>query len=98
MEPRRAALSTSKRGDPKQLCDVLSVSSHQQGHKKRTPLLLISDQNSHGDLFVLFVLMSANLSGVCRRCIKSQLIDLAKEGYSPSFMDNFQPDIKVSDW
>lgn len=30
--------------------------------------------------------------------MKSQLIDLAKEGYNPSFMDDFQPDIKVSDW
>lgn len=32
------------------------------------------------------------------KCIKSQLIDLAAEGYSPSFMDYFQPDIKISDW
>nr|XP_046252669.1 F-box only protein 6-like [Scatophagus argus] len=31
-------------------------------------------------------------------CMKSQLIDLAEEGYSPSFMDHFQPDIKISDW
>ncbi|KAM6929676.1 F-box only protein 6-like [Lycodopsis pacificus] len=31
-------------------------------------------------------------------CKKSQLIDLAVEGYNPLFMDNFQPDIKVSDW
>ncbi|KAJ4934733.1 hypothetical protein JOQ06_007516 [Pogonophryne albipinna] len=29
---------------------------------------------------------------------KSQLIDLEKEGYSPSFMDHFQPDIRISDW
>lgn len=43
-------------------------------------------------------LIFANLSGVCRRCMKSQLIDLAKEGYNPLFMDEFQPDIKVSDW
>lgn len=33
--------------------------------------------------------------GMCR---KSQLIDLEKEGYSPAFMDQFQPDIKISDW
>ncbi|XP_041861092.1 F-box only protein 6-like isoform X2 [Melanotaenia boesemani] len=33
--------------------------------------------------------------GMCR---KSQLIDLVKEGYSPSFMDDFQPQIKISDW
>ncbi|KAK2851720.1 hypothetical protein Q5P01_007996 [Channa striata] len=33
--------------------------------------------------------------GMCR---KSQLIDLKKEGYSPSFMDHLQPDIKISDW
>ncbi|KAK2851718.1 hypothetical protein Q5P01_007994 [Channa striata] len=31
-------------------------------------------------------------------CWKSQLIDLEKEGYSPSFMDHFQPDIRISDW
>ncbi|XP_031700608.1 F-box only protein 6-like [Anarrhichthys ocellatus] len=31
-------------------------------------------------------------------CKKSQLIDLAVEGYNPLFMDHFQPDIKVSDW
>ncbi|XP_071383446.1 F-box only protein 6-like [Centroberyx affinis] len=31
-------------------------------------------------------------------CRKSQLIDLVKEGYNPSFMDHFQPDIKISDW
>uniref|UniRef100_A0A672JF82 FBA domain-containing protein n=1 Tax=Salarias fasciatus TaxID=181472 RepID=A0A672JF82_SALFA len=33
--------------------------------------------------------------GVCR---KAQFIDLKKEGYSPSFMDEFQPDIKLTDW
>lgn len=33
-----------------------------------------------------------------RFCRKLQLIDLEMEGYSPSFMDNFQPDIKISDW
>ncbi|XP_029911011.1 F-box only protein 6-like isoform X2 [Myripristis murdjan] len=31
-------------------------------------------------------------------CKKSQLIDLEKEGYNPLFMDEFQPDIKISDW
>ncbi|XP_068604844.1 F-box only protein 6-like [Brachionichthys hirsutus] len=31
-------------------------------------------------------------------CKKSQLIDLAAEGYSPLFMDHFQPDIRISDW
>ncbi|KAK6308201.1 hypothetical protein J4Q44_G00214720 [Coregonus suidteri] len=31
-------------------------------------------------------------------CRKSQLIDLEKEGYRPSFMDDFQPDIIISDW
>ncbi|XP_022619047.1 F-box only protein 6-like [Seriola dumerili] len=31
-------------------------------------------------------------------CRKAQLIDLEKEGYNPSFMDHFQPDIKISDW
>ncbi|XP_069560464.1 F-box only protein 44-like isoform X1 [Brachyistius frenatus] len=31
-------------------------------------------------------------------CIKSQLIDLEKEGYKPSFMDHIQPDIRISDW
>lgn len=33
--------------------------------------------------------------GMCR---KAQLIDLETEGYSPSFMDQFQPDIRISDW
>ncbi|KAG7221554.1 hypothetical protein INR49_017085 [Caranx melampygus] len=33
--------------------------------------------------------------GMCR---KTQLIDLEKEGYNRSFMDDFQPDIKISDW
>lgn len=32
------------------------------------------------------------------KCIKSQLIDLASEGYNQLFMDHFQPDIKISDW
>ncbi|XP_073326938.1 F-box only protein 6-like [Pagrus major] len=31
-------------------------------------------------------------------CKKMQLINLATEGYNPSFMDHFQPDIKISDW
>lgn len=31
-------------------------------------------------------------------CKKCQIIDLAKEGYKPSFMDVFQPDIVISDW
>ncbi|XP_013866372.1 F-box only protein 6 [Austrofundulus limnaeus] len=31
-------------------------------------------------------------------CIKSQTIDLKKEGYNPSFMDEFQPPIRISDW
>lgn len=31
-------------------------------------------------------------------CRKSQLIHLEAEGYPPSFMDHFQPDIKISDW
>lgn len=33
-----------------------------------------------------------------RMCKKSQCIDLEKEGYNPSFMDHFQPDIRISDW
>ncbi|KAF3697161.1 F-box only protein 6 F-box only protein 6b [Channa argus] len=33
--------------------------------------------------------------GMCR---KVQLIDLKKEGYSPSFMDDLQPHIRISDW
>lgn len=33
--------------------------------------------------------------GMCR---KAQLIDLKKEGYSPPFMDEFQPHIRVTDW
>ncbi|CAN9516004.1 unnamed protein product [Ophioblennius macclurei] len=31
-------------------------------------------------------------------CRKAQLIDLKKEGYNPAFMDEFQPDIKITDW
>ncbi|XP_057175079.1 F-box only protein 6-like [Triplophysa rosa] len=31
-------------------------------------------------------------------CLKQQLIDLKKEGYSPAFMDHWQPNIKISDW
>lgn len=31
-------------------------------------------------------------------CTKMQLIDLEKEGYNPSFMDDFQPDIRISEW
>ncbi|XP_051280720.1 F-box only protein 6 isoform X2 [Dicentrarchus labrax] len=31
-------------------------------------------------------------------CKKSQLISLEKEGYNPSFMDQFQPTIRISDW
>ncbi|XP_040917439.1 F-box only protein 6-like [Toxotes jaculatrix] len=31
-------------------------------------------------------------------CKKAQLIDLEKEGYKPSFMDHFQPNIRISDW
>lgn len=31
-------------------------------------------------------------------CLKQQLIDLKKEGYSPAFMDQWQPNIKISDW
>ncbi|XP_048872959.1 F-box only protein 44-like [Brienomyrus brachyistius] len=31
-------------------------------------------------------------------CIKSQVIDLSKEGYGPYLMDQIQPDIVISDW
>ncbi|XP_036389198.1 F-box only protein 6-like isoform X2 [Megalops cyprinoides] len=31
-------------------------------------------------------------------CRKSQLINLAEEGYGPWFMDKIQPDIVISDW
>ncbi|XP_048033537.1 F-box only protein 44-like [Megalobrama amblycephala] len=31
-------------------------------------------------------------------CLKQQLIDLKKEGYSAAFMDQLQPHIKISDW
>ncbi|XP_051280721.1 F-box only protein 6 isoform X3 [Dicentrarchus labrax] len=31
-------------------------------------------------------------------CKKMQLIDLGMEGYNQSFMDQFQPDIRISDW
>nr|XP_017209055.1 uncharacterized protein LOC553461 isoform X6 [Danio rerio] len=31
-------------------------------------------------------------------CLKRQLIDLQKEGYSDTFMDQVQPHIKISDW
>ncbi|XP_073731183.1 F-box only protein 44-like isoform X2 [Misgurnus anguillicaudatus] len=31
-------------------------------------------------------------------CLKQQVIDLEKEGYSPAFMDQMQPDIRISDW
>ncbi|XP_073678758.1 F-box only protein 44-like [Garra rufa] len=31
-------------------------------------------------------------------CLKQQLIDLKKEGYSDAFMDQMQPHIKISDW
>ncbi|CAM4681005.1 unnamed protein product [Leuciscus chuanchicus] len=33
-----------------------------------------------------------------RSCLKQQLIDLTKEGYSGAFMDQQQPHIKISDW
>ncbi|KAL1021019.1 hypothetical protein UPYG_G00007660 [Umbra pygmaea] len=33
-----------------------------------------------------------------RPCKKCQLIHLEKEGYSPAFMDDVQPDIVISDW
>ncbi|KAE8292959.1 F-box only protein 6 F-box protein that recognizes sugar chains 2 [Larimichthys crocea] len=31
-------------------------------------------------------------------CTKSQLIDLEMEGYNRMFMDDYQPDIKITDW
>ncbi|TSM04915.1 F-box only protein 6 [Bagarius yarrelli] len=31
-------------------------------------------------------------------CMKSQLVDLEQEGYSPALMDIIQPDIVISDW
>lgn len=31
-------------------------------------------------------------------CTKEQVIDLEKEGYNPTFMDKFKPDIQISDW
>ncbi|XP_065142203.1 F-box only protein 44-like [Paramisgurnus dabryanus] len=33
-----------------------------------------------------------------RLCLKQQLINLKKEGYSSAIMDLLQPDIKISDW
>lgn len=82
MERRGADVSTSERDGPEQLCHVVSVSPAQP---KRT-----------GRRSGINNLKSS--SGACRRCLKSQLIDLAEEGYGPSLMDAFQPDIRVSDW
>ncbi|KAJ0064862.1 hypothetical protein NL108_017021, partial [Boleophthalmus pectinirostris] len=31
-------------------------------------------------------------------CLKSQEIDLKSEGYNASFMDQYQPPIKITDW
>ncbi|MEQ2288090.1 hypothetical protein AMECASPLE_019369, partial [Ameca splendens] len=31
-------------------------------------------------------------------CEKYQITDLEKEGYNAFFMDNFQPDIIISEW
>ncbi|XP_051947193.1 F-box only protein 44-like [Xyrauchen texanus] len=31
-------------------------------------------------------------------CLKQQLINLEEEGYSSAFMDQLQPDIKITDW
>ncbi|XP_027872901.1 F-box only protein 6-like [Xiphophorus couchianus] len=31
-------------------------------------------------------------------CTKEQVINLMEEGYNPSFMDEFQPHIRISDW
>nr|XP_054595026.1 F-box only protein 6 isoform X1 [Nothobranchius furzeri] len=39
-----------------------------------------------------------NFATSYQMCIKSQMIELEKEGYSPSFMDEFQPSIRISDW
>ncbi|CAN9516005.1 unnamed protein product [Ophioblennius macclurei] len=42
--------------------------------------------------------VQTNFQTSCGLCRKAQLIDLRKEGYNPSFMDEFQPDIKITDW
>lgn len=50
-------------------------------------------------MFYIYIVWKLKcLSPLCRMCRKSQLIDLEKEGYNPKFMDEFQPDIKISDW
>lgn len=33
-----------------------------------------------------------------RLCLKSQLVDLKAEGYWEELMDEFRPDIVVTDW
>ncbi|XP_077070414.1 F-box only protein 44-like isoform X1 [Siphateles boraxobius] len=47
-----------------------------------------SRQSTHESLIIFFL----------RLCLKQQLIDLKKEGYSGAFMDQLQPPIKISDW
>uniref|UniRef100_A0A668RQ26 FBA domain-containing protein n=1 Tax=Oreochromis aureus TaxID=47969 RepID=A0A668RQ26_OREAU len=42
--------------------------------------------------------VKTNFATSFEMCTKSQLIELEKEGYSPSLMDYAQPDIKISDW
>ncbi|XP_019205682.1 F-box only protein 6 [Oreochromis niloticus] len=41
--------------------------------------------------------VKTNFATSFEMCTKSQLIELEKEGYSPSLMDYAQPDIKISD-
>lgn len=71
------------------------VTSYQWVGAKWWTSSFMNDPNS---ALATFLRILANTSDICRKCMKSQLVDLAKEGYNPSFMDDFQPDIKVSDW
>lgn len=50
-------------------------------------------RDPHPDVTVQKIFITSYMT-----CLKSQLIHLEAEGYPPLFMDQFQPDIKISDW
>lgn len=83
MESRGSYGAASSRYSPAKLCDLLWVNFQETCKKTYVNNINVETKTCYA---------------LCRMCKKAQVIDLEKEGYGPSFMDHFQPDIRISDW
>lgn len=76
------------------------------GHENFSDWTILNDGGDKWKIMEMKVELSDNTYSAVQNvfvtsyalCRKSQLIDLKKEGYTSTFMDQFQPHIKICDW